>query len=39
MDANKLRFLPAVKSNNRIKGILGRYKMKIEILLLYFDKV
>jgi hypothetical protein len=37
MDANKLRFLPAVKSNNRINEILGRYKMKIEILLLYFD--
>ncbi len=37
MDDNKLRFVPAVKSNNRIKEILGRYKMKIEILLLYFD--
>jgi hypothetical protein len=37
MDDYKLEFVTAVKSDNRTKEILGKYKMRIKILLLYFN--
>jgi len=33
----KLEFVTTVKSNNRIKEILGKYKIRIKIFLLYFN--